>query len=342
MLLALVGALDVWLGLHWPRPIAVAKSTARTKNVAAVQPTRRRWQTEFWRFVWQTVRQSWKTGFGAICLGLALTSMFSVITGIANFSAGLQLTPFLSMLFAPALLGAVVFREDQRGRQYRFISERFGRPRTLWLARQAVWIGLLAIACAGLSLVIWLLLDYSHFQRLSWSTESWQRAHFMDRTSIEFVQLESWLAIRFALELLSLTWFSIFTAYAVGQLFSITVRSSVLAGMLALIASTMVSAWAMVLVAWRLPALWFMAPIGVLVLLASWLYVKDWLFDRTRVRTGLIHLGLVFAPVIVLPFMRPHWRSSSRRKSSDAVSAGVGTNVLRPDRRLYRPTKHRS
>ena len=57
-----------------------------------------------------------------------------------------------TLLFVPALFGAMAFSADQRRGSYRFLAEHAARPRYVWLARHVVWLGTLV----GLTVVIWL------------------------------------------------------------------------------------------------------------------------------------------------------------------------------------------
>jgi hypothetical protein len=311
VLLALVGVLDVWLGLHWPRPIAVAKSAARTKSITAVQPTRRRWQTEFWRFVWQTVRQSWKTALVVLVLGVTLSGIFALVTAnFTDYPVGAPIIPFLGLLFTPALLGAMVFREDQKQRQYRFVSERIGRPRTLWLARLLMWISPLVVMCVGLSIAAWVALDVSNFELLQGNARSWESKLVIDSSTVLGLQLESLQTLRFVLGFCALVWCSVWSAFALGQFCSLALRSSVLAGMLVIVISILLCAWGIVIFAWRLPSLVFMAPIGVGAMLASWLMVADWLFDRRSAWRWLWPTIAILAPAVVSPMLIPTFRIS--------------------------------
>src|SRR5205814_9127840 len=76
------------------------------------------------RLVWQTWRQSWRTFLVPIILTLILfiaASSIDALTPIRQdrgFSFA-RLTVFL----LPALCGALVFGNDQRRRQYRFLAE---------------------------------------------------------------------------------------------------------------------------------------------------------------------------------------------------------------------------
>ena len=159
--LALAGVallIDGWLGLRWPGDTAKAP-TSRPRSRAlsnwfARLPKPR--LGAFTRLVWQSVRQSWLTIAAVVALGVFLTASFALITSFfTNDGVVPWFVPSFGLLFAPALVGSVVFRADQRGRRYRFLSEHAAKPRTLWLARQATWLAPLVLVGGVAMLLAW-------------------------------------------------------------------------------------------------------------------------------------------------------------------------------------------
>lgn len=165
-LIGAVAAINGWLGMRW-LPVnaeGALRSTERfarkKSHTAASQATvsRRKRLTAFVRLLWQSVRQSWAVASAVLVLGVFLSVAFSLVTRMlvdsshswSNLAVG-------GVLFAPALLGAVVFRADQRRGQYRFLAEHAGRPRTLWLARIVTGLTPLVVVLAIGCFFVWVV-----------------------------------------------------------------------------------------------------------------------------------------------------------------------------------------
>jgi hypothetical protein len=315
---AVVAAVDVWLGLCWlhmPAPAARKRRRERAIPAAAAiasasiaRPSR---EGIFGRLLWQSLRQSWKTALAALLIGLFL--MFAVELIFTTFvRAGPLRNPFdvfsvhyiywpLSLLFVPALFGALAFRADQRGRQYRFLAEHAGRPRILWLARQVAWLGPIIVLAVGTLLFVWLLVGEQFVNRLPYAvrgyevlgmrfSEGWSNATQLTIEHGISVFIQSSITLVLAA----------LAAYAVGQLLSLALSSDVLAAMLALGASVVITAWAYVVIMWRLSPWLFITPLALGALLATWVRVKDWLVDRSSVVRWLTPAAAIFVPTTAM------------------------------------------
>jgi hypothetical protein len=131
----------------WPTPLRVHRAAETT---TLKEPTRKNPRATllgaFGRLFWQTIRQSWVTGVVATLLGLFLTFMgVLILNGMLSLNFGWSYVSGYGALFAPAMLGAVVFRADQRRGAYRFLAEHAGLPRMLWLARNTAGLTLLTL-----------------------------------------------------------------------------------------------------------------------------------------------------------------------------------------------------
>lgn len=258
----------------------------------------------FVRLLWQTWRESWKTMLAAVPISVLLMVNLAAAGWLANAE---QLTVFLGPLILPALFGALVFRADQRDGHRQFLVAHAGRPRYVWLARQLVWlmalivIGLAvqlaatALSVYGLSEHLRFSLNYQHFANgylhSAWTT-AWQSYEF---TSI-FGQITA------------LTWCAWLAAYGLGQLCSMMLRREVLAGFLSLLLATLLTVWTVVVGLWQLNPLWFVLPVAIGSMAATWLRAPDWLLGRTTVRSWakpFVAIALAIASVlIVLPASR--------------------------------------
>lgn len=320
-LLALGAAADVWLGLRWLRIAAPEQRKRSLKKVGASEfaasrydkPAKHAWTNLFARLVWQTVRQSWKSALAGLVLGVFLTFAFALIVDTAlpaNDSKGF-LSP-LGALFAPALLGALVFRADQRRGQFRFLAEHAGRPRTLWLARHAAWLAPLLLTTAALILVAGTFASINFIDGLAHQVMwSWNAG---DTGVGAATALSMGIDVQtFIRQLAATTWLAccaLLTAYGYGQFFSLALRSDIVAGMLALISSVVLVGWCGCVLLWRLPPLWFLAPLGLGAMLASWLRVRDWMLDRTGVTRWLGPTAALVLPIVGVLWAPPNARLS--------------------------------
>jgi hypothetical protein len=303
--LAGIGALVAgWLVTRWPTP-----PRRRPRAVAADldTPSRKwlRWPQLrlglFARLFWQTVRQSWATAIVATLLGLFLTFMSILIPqGLFEIDHDWGFVIGFGLLFAPAMMGAVVFRADQRRDAYRFLAEHAGRPRMLWLARNTAGIAMLAAFLLLLAAVVagvWWYLAANYPGRINFD---WQ-----DRSSAGIESLRVMQGFGLLRQIALVAGAAVLIAYAFGQFFSLALRSDVLAAMLALIASTAVLAWACVVGAWGLPPMAFLLPLAIGALIASLLRVRDWMFDRRGVWRWAPPILVLTAPLAWFAWATP-------------------------------------
>lgn len=304
--LAGVGAIVAgWLVTRWPAP-PQRRGVFAAELDAPLSRQRLRWPSLrlglFGRLFWQTLRQSWLTAIVATLLGLFLTFM-SIVMVIGLVEIGNGWPNFVivsSLLFAPALLGAVVFRADQRRDAYRFLAEHAGRPRMLWLARNAAGFAIPAVLLAIMLTVFgsWAAWGISKAMTQSWYQDSAPGVEML-RVSRDFGILRQILIIVAAATVV---------AYAWGQFFSLALRSDVIAAMLALVASIVIAAWAAIVGVWQLPPLWFLLPLAAGAFVASWLRVRDWMFDRRGVWRWAAPILALAAPFAWLAWATPAWR----------------------------------
>ena len=103
----------------------------------------------------------------------------------------------------------------------------------------------------------------------------------------------------------TLSWCALFAAYALGQLCSMLLKREVLAGFLALLFSAVLAAWAVVVMFWRLNPVWFVLPLGVGAMLATWLQAPDWIVGRHRLRTWLMPALVIVVPLVGMMLTLP-------------------------------------
>jgi hypothetical protein len=108
-------------------------------------------------------------------------------------------------------------------------------------------------------------------------------------TARQAMALTSLLVIGFTLNVIllrgsALGWSAMLAAYGCGQLCSMTIRSSVLAGIAAIGFSIVVAAWSNIVGLWQLPAPWFVGSVGLATLAFTLVGCRGWLADLTGAR----------------------------------------------------------
>jgi hypothetical protein len=277
----LVAAADLWLGLRWLRPGA-ARSGRAAPRATSDKPAGR-WYARsprravLRRLVWQHWRQSWKlmAALGLLAAPAVLLMIHDRWPG--RFPRLLRPTWDSAWVLAgiaawavPCLIGASVFVADRRGHGYRFLAERGVRPALVWLSRHLVWAPV-----AGVGLATALLL-------IPWPSPS-------PRTTLEAFPYAAAIVVFFML------------AYAAGQFWSMLLRSGILAGFSAIVSTAVLWSWAWLM--WRLGLAWWwsVAPIPLVLMLATWLHCGDWLLEWTGWRARLrVWLPVALVAVLLL------------------------------------------
>lgn len=299
---ACAAAIDLWLGMRWLPVNAPGHDRGRVRisdQTATTEEPRRRWRALFFRLVWQSVRQSWGVALAAGAAGVCLSVSFALVVEMLTDSArSWRPIGLLGLLITPALLGAMVFRADQRLDQYRFLSEHAGRPNTVWAARILTWLTptlfLVGVACFGAA-------SYAANEIESGYQGYWLQyspgIDVVDAADVIGIQLDREHARRNNTRAAVLVFSAALAAFAYGQFFSIILKSEILAAMLSVVSSVLIAAWTFVVWLGGLPLDWFLAPLGLGALLASWLRARDWLFERRGVTRFALPLAALVVPV---------------------------------------------
>ena len=318
---------DLWLASRWLRPATGAspqffnlrsnvKSLTAQKVVAGsfakVRPRRRRM---FASLLWQTWRESWKTMLAAVPIALLLMSAISMASWLSGVEA---IAMFLCPLLLPALFGALVFRADQRPGHRQFLVAHAGRPRYVWLARHVVWLtGLVVLSCvlyfcavllagSGLWKEIQDQLNYLTYNA-GYSPPIWTTASLLQSQVSMF-----WIFTKVG-------GCALLAAYGLGQLCSMLLAREVLAGFLAMLLAAVLMAWAIVVGVWDLNPGWFLLPIGVVTMAATWLRAPDWIVGRNSPRAWLAPAVALVLPLGLVFFTLPQARLAQIEKPSRHV-----------------------
>ncbi len=226
------------------------------------------------RLLWQTWRECWKLLVVPLLLGLLFLMGISAAVGLSSEHL-LGLSEYIvgsTLLFVPALYGAMAFYCDQRRNHYRFLAEHAARPRHIWFARNAVWLGSLAVVVTSLTGMC-LALASTILRRTTW--ESFENyilwGYFPTYTSAGDIVYQISRGTEFGMRIVILGSFGALVAYGLGQLCSMVVRSEIMAAFLALLLSCVVTAWVAILFAWQLSGCLFLLPLFLGFMLATWL-----------------------------------------------------------------------
>ncbi len=250
------------------------------------------------RLLWQTWRESWTTMLMAVPIALCLMAAIYATTWISKTN---DIAAFLCPLLLPALFGALVFRADQRRGHRQFLVAHAGRPRYVWFARQIVWLTtLIALGCvlyfmAVLLAAIGLQEHLQDYLRNQFFADGYHQTVWSIATQSRDALLTLW-------SLTSVGWCAMLAAYGLGQLCSMLLSREVLAGFLALLLAAVLTAWSIVVGLWELNPGWYVLPIGVVAMAATWLRAPDWIVGRNSPRAWMapalaivLPLGLVFS-----------------------------------------------
>ncbi len=273
------------------------------------------------RLLWQTlVRSRW------MLMACVLTYLCLFVANISVWET-LKPAALIGMLIPVAgLMGVFAFADDQLRCQFRFFAEHGVSSRQVWWSRQLFWIGLLL-----LSLFIATVAETAaHGKPFGWV--GWSRLGMLCGMAFLVLAVNhrcaSWLRIGMGIVLLSLLiltvseihlhgintapwrngglvgslWIMAIMVYAVGQLCSQWIRSTIMAGAVTLIVATLLAAWSYITFRFRVSTWGAVVPIPIALLLASWVTTDEWLKERTRSRMRKVAL-LAIPALCILAFV---------------------------------------
>jgi len=266
------------------RPTPRLAETQAATRLASRQHDRPMWRVELGRLIWQTWRESRWTmaALAVVVVPVEVAWFFGLTTFIGQASRRVLIfaaTSISELLLCPiALWGSCVYLADHRNHQARFLAEHGARSRYVYLARHIVWLGTLTATTVILGVAVV------------------GQAYVGGRTPMGN-------GPAFRVLLLTILPISLLSFYAVGQLTSMTVRSGIVAGFLAVVISAVLAFWSLIMMAWDLSPALFVLPITAGMLLATWLRAPDWMIERHSLRAWarpVIGVGLPLAVVLAL------------------------------------------
>lgn len=292
MIVALVGLVNARLASRWFREAAAAsegglrRADRRAKKAETRGDRRLRWRSRdvmFMRLVWQQLRQSANL---LIFLGAMVAPWLVLCTwrwvwrwsldrdvfGPADRDLTQGIAVILALAAAP-LAGTCVFLADQRGHSVRFLAERGVGATSLWWSRQLIFVGavLLLTFVGTVALVPGL--------------------YFLEKP------LDAGVVLLFPLGVLGFA----ALGYACGQLCSMFLRNSLMAGFLSIVLTAILCGWAALMRFFDISWLWSALPIPIVLLLATWLRTRHWMLERNGLR-GWVWPGLLLVATVAVLF----------------------------------------
>lgn len=264
-----VGAAAVWLAWHWfDDSLRVSFDSLSAGRARHEQQGH---GIALGSLLWQQWRQSRLALIAMTALGMALVVW---IVSVKTWDSSEPLAPMITMavtlvslLFA-TLAGANVFQSDQSKQSFRFLAERGVRPATIWFTRHLMWIAPVAV-WAVVTVILFLL---------SLSEREWRslaEALMKDnRNSVVNTRQALWILAGMGIVVLAI-------AYSAGQFCSMFLRKGIVSSFFALLFTCVILYWAAIMYRLGISWTWSVAPIPMVLLVATWLRTPHWLLERT-------------------------------------------------------------
>lgn len=287
---------DAWLARRWMGsrawiPSAIGHAFTRAKPVqtsasaslqSCVVETSPLWRRPLQRLIWQEWRQA--RAFLGICL--IVCGILLLISGTGIVSGGPVLALFI-LPSTPLLMGLWAFRAEQQGQRFRFLAERGIAPPAVWLSKQTVWL--------PAAFVLSLLLLATYWAG-TWFGENFLRPYGYMRVRLEEDPFRSIQP----LSLVVLLYVAV--SYSIGQFVSLLLSRTVTAGFIGFVLNCLFLSWIWLMDAARVPLVWSVGAIPLVLLAATLLYSKDWMLQRHGARVWL-RLASVLLLVPAMPLV---------------------------------------
>lgn len=290
-------AVGIWVGLGAAKralePSVAPRSASRTLEASSFFERsivdRRRIQSPWSALVWQFATQNRAMLVGlaslllvlltVVCLAVFFESRYanSPIESIGK-STSLFVGPSLMIAFvAVSWVGVVTFQGDNLNQRIRFLSDRGISPKTVWLTRQILPLGLLVLTITALVVVAAFMIFLSN--------------------SLSWLPSVGWLVLIAT----GIVW----TIYSVTQWMSQIVRSPVIAAILAPVVAGLPFAYGAFLLDPLESPIWLLAITTCIPMIATFRMTRHWMDARMGKHFWLEHGGWL-AATILLPTV-PFW-----------------------------------
>ena len=219
LIVAVMAAVDLGLGMRWLRPLSERKRSGDTflarwrsrrcdETLAPIATSNR---ASLARLIWHAWRQSWSV-YGSILVGVVTIAALIWDPTSAYYVA-------VVVLAGAALIGAATFQGDQERHRFRFFAEHGVSARRVWLSRQLVGLTVIVVSAVVVAALVLLPEFEKDIIRLIPVPRP-----FQPERAMEFA---GWLILASAALATAMV-----LAYTSGQLFSMLLRSGLLAGFL--------------------------------------------------------------------------------------------------------------
>jgi ABC-type transport system involved in multi-copper enzyme maturation permease subunit len=281
---------DIWLGARWLREKLPLRLRAQQAGIERTATRRSAFfnylsvrSSMIGRLTWQHWRQSYPLAWV-----LFIAAFLMLVVDLALLMPGERqrffpycdfhdYVVFLVLLAIP-LLGSFTFLGDQRRSYFRFFAQRGIGPHLVWLSRLWPWLVIVpcfyAVATIAQPPTLYFKLTRSPYDFLS----QWEDVFLLPGLFLGYLVL----------------------GICVGQLCSMFFRSAILAALFSLALTGAIVYWA-TLMAWAgISWLWSVAPLPLVMLLATWLRAPDWLLERNSLRAWVKPTVALCLPVIII------------------------------------------
>ncbi|MDZ4658997.1 MAG: hypothetical protein SH868_15580 [Bythopirellula sp.] len=314
-------AVDLLLGKYWLYPSPHCVNPFRTlEQPRTTKSTVRRtpWpvQKMFTRLLWQTCRESWKSILKVLSLSFGLIAVLMIPAYIQSTHDFLRALPFVALI-PPALLGAMAFRADQQRDHRLFLATHAVKPRYVWFARHAIWLTVVIIMGLSIQLVARWVLQANLSNALNHFLGGGRGRSIFDLLGVRHYRFgpSQWTLV-WQFQNVELTaraailtaWSAFIAAYGIGQLGSMLLKQSLLSGFLAILFGLIIATWSVLMFMWEMNPLWFVLPIGLSAMLATWLRVPAWILGKNHLQRWLAPAATLLLPLIAIVSMVPATR----------------------------------
>lgn len=300
---ALVAMVDLAIGLRWLQlpgsrqrlaGLSTGERTAAAHALAGVASGRRGGTAAL---LWQHWRQSARTM--AVVAGAAVLAAWLTLWAIRTLAWADEYRLLVSAaILIGAMFGVGTFLADQQQSGFRFFAEHGVRPRRVWFTRQLLWsLPLLPLAALGVLAVLTMSPhpdDHNWWLVYGEQYQSWGMARFPWPTAIgRAARLVGFLAV----------------AYSAAQFSSLLFRSGFLAGFFAILFSSLLGGWALLMMELGVPWIWSVLPIPLVLLAATLVRSSDWMLERHTGRAWLKLALIVGLPLVAIAVCVPLHRA---------------------------------
>jgi ABC-type transport system involved in multi-copper enzyme maturation permease subunit len=211
------------------------------------------------------------------------------------------------LLLTPLVCGVMAFWSDQRAGTYRFLAERGASPTTVWVCKQLVW-GLLAAAIVT-GFGAYDLLMHSEPFGLKTATSAYEPAVSILANAVHLrVSHMPHDVVILATAPASFLMTLFMCLYALGQFLSFSLRRTLLAVSLGLLAIPFIYLWNWLMLQLDVPLWLSVWPLTLATLAGTWRLCDGWMKGTGGRRRSLVKLAWLAVPVLLILAVLPGQR----------------------------------